>query len=122
MDNNKIIKTKKENKVKAWCTDHLTELVLFTGVTASVTTIGLISLAVKIGYKAGKGPDIDEWCPAPFKTLDGHIGIRMMGLKEMEDGGALMLDHKDFVYSKPEYARNIANNILKMADEIEAGN
>lgn len=112
-----VIKMKKENKVKAWCTDHLTELI-FAGVT--ISTISLVLLAAKAGYEAGKEEDIDEWCPAPYRTIDGHIGIMMMGLKNTEDGGALLVDSKDYTYEKIEYARNIANNILKMADEIEA--
>lgn len=117
MADNKVIEMKKENKIVTWLKDHSAELIA----TGAVISFSALMLAVyAAGVKDGKGPDIDEWCPAPYKTTDGKIGITMMGFKNTGDGGAIMIDHKDFTYEKLEYARNVANNILKMADEIEA--
>ena len=114
MDNNKIVETKKENKVKAWIVNHADELILATG--AIYVLGGVIFLAKACKHEPN---NIDEWVPAPYRTTDGKVGITMMGLKHTADGGALMLDHKDYTYEKLEYARNIDNGILDMADDAE---
>ena len=111
---NKIIEMKKENKLKTWVVDHTDQLII---ATEAICILGcMIFLAKTCKHESN---NIDEWVPAPYRTTDGKVGITMMGLKHTADGGALMLDHKDYTYEKLEYARNIANNILDMANDAE---
>ena len=118
MADNKIIKMKKENKIVTWLKDHSAELIA----TGAVISFSALMLAVyAAGVKDGKGPDIDEWIPVPFNS-DGKIGVSMLGVKNLSDGGVTLVDNKDFLFEKHEYAANFANNMLDMIKEADANN
>lgn len=112
---NKIIEMKKENKVKKWFEDHSVELVV---AGSFIVVTGLLAAVYACGYSNGKGPQIDEWVPAPIRDKDGNVGVTMLGLRNLDDVFQIV-DSKEYFYEKHEYAANFANGMLDMIKEVE---
>ena len=112
MENN-VIEMKKENKVTKWFKDHDAEIILCGSL---LTVTALLAAVYAAGVKNGKGPKIDEWIPVPFDS-DGKIGVSMLGVRNLSGGGAALIDTKDYLFEKNEYAANFANNMLHMIKE-----